>query len=235
MANFFTKYDQQFKFYCKSSTSAIFGSSSKTRKRFTQNEKEVRLHYSINGNFAETAKVFGINESTVRGMVKARPVPDNIKLSSKCYSPGKWRPLIFPVELDDEILTWILALWGLHFSVSVLRFQKKAKLLIQLHNPSFSANCVGLINFSLNTTLLCKPVFQSPKNCCIPLHLLVKWLKHQQRPHQNVLRRKVTECVVRSSGSEKKYLTVLLAATAYGQMLPLMIIFRGKLTKLSVI
>ena len=89
--------------------------------------------------------LFGINKSTVRGMIKARPVPDNIKHSSKCNFPGTWRPLIFPVELDDKILTWILALWGLHFSVSVLRFQKKAKLLIQLHNPSFSANC-GWVN-----------------------------------------------------------------------------------------
>ena len=34
--------------------------------------------------------------------------------------------------------------------------------------------------------------------------------------------------MVRSSGSEKKHLTVLLSATAYGQMLPPMIIFRGK-------
>ena len=85
--------------------------------------------------------LFGKNESTVHEMIKARPVPDNIKLSSKCNFPGTWRPLTFPVQLDDEILTWILVLWSLHFSVSVLRFQKKAKLLIQLHNPSFSANC----------------------------------------------------------------------------------------------
>ena len=89
--------------------------------------------------------LFGVNESTVRGIIKARPVPDDIKHSSKCNFPGTWRPLIFPVELDDEIMTWILTLWGLHFSVSVLRFQKKAKLLIQLHNPSFSANC-GWVN-----------------------------------------------------------------------------------------
>ena len=80
-------------------------------------------------------------------MIKARPVPDNIKLSSKCGFTGTWRPLIFPLELADEILTWILALWDLHFPVSVLRFQKKAKLLIQLHNPSFSANCGWMNKF----------------------------------------------------------------------------------------
>ena len=105
MIVFYTKYDQQFEFYCKSSTSAIFSPPSKTRRRFTENKKEVSLHYSINGNFAEKAKVFCLNESTVRGMIKARPVPDNIKLSSKCNLPGTWQPVIFPVELDDEMLT----------------------------------------------------------------------------------------------------------------------------------
>lgn len=46
--------------------------------------------------------------------------------------------------------------------------------------------------------------------------------------HRNVLRRKVKECVVCFSGSEKKHLTVALAATADGQMLPPMIIGREK-------
>ena len=36
------------------------------------------------------------------------------------------------------------------------------------------------------------------------------------------------ECVVRSSGSEKKHLIVVLSATADGKMLPPMIIFKGK-------
>ena len=78
-------------------------------------------------------------------MIKARPVPDKIRLSSKCNFPGTWRPLIFPAELDDEMLTLILALWDLHLPLSVLRFQNKAKLLMQFHNPSFTANC-GWVN-----------------------------------------------------------------------------------------
>ena len=116
-----------------------------------------------------------------------------------------------------------------------LRFQKKAKLLIQLHNPSFSASCVWVNKFFIQHNLALRAGISINQKLLIPFHLSVKWLKHQQRPHQNALRRKVTECVVRSSGSEKKHLAVLLSATAYGQLLPPMIIFRGKLTKLSVI
>ena len=52
--------------------------------------------------------MFGINETMVS--IKAHSVPDNIKLSNKCNFPGTCRPLIFPVEPDDEMLTWILAI-----------------------------------------------------------------------------------------------------------------------------
>ena len=45
-----------------------------------------------------------------------------------------------PAELDDELLTWFLVLLDLHFIASVLSFQEKAKLVIQPHNPSFSAS-----------------------------------------------------------------------------------------------
>ena len=121
--------------------------------------------------------LFGINESTVRGMIKARPVPDNIKHSSKCNFPGTWRPLIFPVELDDEILTWILTLWSLHFSVSVLRFQKKAKLLIQLHNPSFSANCGWVNKFFTRHNLALRARISVSQKLLYPFSLVSKMVE----------------------------------------------------------
>ena len=71
MVDFYTKYNQRFEFYCKSSKLAIQSPPSKTRRRFTQKKKEeVRLHYSISGKIAQTAKTFGINESTVWGIIK---------------------------------------------------------------------------------------------------------------------------------------------------------------------
>ena len=104
-------------------------------------KEEVRLHYSISRNLAETAKAFGINESTVRGLIKAPPVLDNVKHSSKCNFPGAGWRLNYPVEQDDKLITWILALQDLHFPVFVLSFREKEKLLIQPDNPSFPASC----------------------------------------------------------------------------------------------
>ena len=110
----------------------------KTRRRFTQKKKkEVHLHYSIGGNYCETARTFDINESTVRGMIDAPPLPDKMKLSSKCNFPGTASPLTYPIEPDDELLKWIFGLRDLQFPVSVIRLQEKTKLVIQPHNPSF--------------------------------------------------------------------------------------------------
>ena len=110
-------------------------------------------------------------------MIKACPVWDNIKLSSKCNFPGKWRPLIFPVEQDDEILTWTLALWGLHFSVSVLRFQKEAKLLIQLPNPSFSSNCVWVNKFFTQHSLALRARISISQKLLYPFSIVGKMVE----------------------------------------------------------
>ena len=50
-------------------------------------------------------------------------------------------------------------------------------------------------------------------------------------PSKCISKKGEKECVVRSSGSEKKHLTVVLSATADGKMLSPMIIFKGKTEK----
>ena len=47
-------------------------------------------------------------------------------------------------------------------------------------------------------------------------------------PSKYIAAKGTKECVVRTSGGEKKYLTVVLSATGDGKMLPPMIIFKGK-------
>ena len=61
-------------------------------------------------------------------MVGAHPIADK-RLSSKRNAQGAGRPLSYPVEVEDEMLKWILVLRDLHLPVSVLSFQEKAKKL----------------------------------------------------------------------------------------------------------
>ena len=80
-------------------------------------KKKYACIYSISGNYCETVRAFDINESTVRGMIDARPLPDKMKLSSKYNFSGAGRPLTYRIELDDELLKWIFVLRDLHFPV----------------------------------------------------------------------------------------------------------------------
>ena len=50
-------------------------------------------------------------------------------------------------------------------------------------------------------------------------------------PSKSICKTGSKECIVRTSGCEKKHVTIVLSATADGKMLTPMIIFKGKTTK----
>ena len=50
-------------------------------------------------------------------------------------------------------------------------------------------------------------------------------------PEKSICKTSSRECIVRTSGSEKKHVTVVLSAAADGTMLPPMLIFKGKTDK----
>ena len=111
----------------------------KTRKRYTEKTKlEIREHYMLTQNCAATAKEFGVNESTVRTIVKTPTRND--KLNDKGNHSGAGRPLTYPLEVEKDILSWLLELRELHVPVSILTLQEKAKRLVRPHNPTFNAN-----------------------------------------------------------------------------------------------
>lgn len=68
-----------------------------------------------------------------------------MKLSNKCNFPGVGRPLRYPTEPDDKLLKWILVLRDLHFHVSVMSLQKKAKSVNLMVRPLMQAEA-GLEN-----------------------------------------------------------------------------------------
>ena len=68
-----------------------------------------------------------------------------MKLSNKCNFPGAGRPLSYPTEPDDKVLKWILVLRDLHFQVSVMSLQKKAKSVNLIVRPLMQAEA-GLEN-----------------------------------------------------------------------------------------
>ena len=137
---------------------------------------------------------------------------------------------VFQVLADDELLIWVFLLKDLHFPVSVMRLQEKAKLVIKLHNPSFNASR-GWIRtlFNQRKLVLRAPTSISQK---LPEQLdgvLSKFFEDAARfmrigkyllslggnvdetppffnmlPSDCIRKKGERECVVRSSESEKK-------------------------------
>ena len=84
------------------------------------------LHYSTTINFRETARASNLNESTVRGIIKTCPVAGKKIIPKRQNFPGAGRPLSYPVELEYELIKWVLVLLDLNFPVSILALQENA-------------------------------------------------------------------------------------------------------------
>ena len=178
-------------------------------------------------------------------------------MNDKGNHSGAGRPLTYPLEVEKDILSWLLELRDLHVPVSILTLQEKAKRVVHPHNTTFNASRGWVEKFFARHRLsLLSRASVSQK--------LLKQLKgsitkfyedagHYMRigkyprslaanmdetaaffdmtPAKSICKTGSWECIVRTSGSEKKHVTVVLSATADGTMLPSMLIFKGKTDK----
>ena len=125
----------------------IDGNIHKTRKRYTEKAKlEIRENYLLAQNYAATAKEFAVNESTVRTIVKTPT--RNGKLNDKGNHSGAGRPLTDRLEIEKDILSWLLELKYLHVPVSILTLKEKVKRVVRPHNPTFNASHGWVEGFS---------------------------------------------------------------------------------------
>ena len=197
-----------------------------------------------------------MSKSTVRKIVKST-LSNDVKPSDKGNRPGAGRPLKYPKEAENELVTWVLQLLDVHIPVSVLALQEKAKKVIRPHSPSFGASRGWVEKFFARHRLsLQNRTSVSQK---LPRQLervLTKFYEDAGRfmrigkyprslvgnmdetpaffdmvPSKSICKTGSKECIVRTSGSEKKHVTIVLSATVDGKMLPPMIILKGETTK----
>ena len=133
-----------------------------SRKRFTERRKqEMRHHYLLTENYAETTKAFSLNKWNVRSIVKF--TIRDVKLFDKGNHTVAGRPLTYPEDVERELFSWILQLLHLHLSVSVLNLQEKAKKEIRPHNLTLSP-IKGWTSFSQDIDYHFEIVLQSAKS-----------------------------------------------------------------------
>ena len=170
---------------------------------------------------------------------------------------GADRPLTYPLEFEKDILSWLLELRVLHVPVSILTLQEKAKRVVRPHNPTFNAshgwveNCFARHRLSLLSRIsvsqkLPKELEGSITKFYEDAGCYMRIGKHPRSlvanmdetpaffdmiPAKSICKTGSRECIVQTSGSKKKYVTVVLSATVDGTMPPPMLIFKGKTEK----
>ena len=170
---------------------------------------------------------------------------------------GAGRPLTYPLEVEKDILSWLLELRDLHVPVCILTLQEKAKRVVRPHNPTFNPNRGWVEKFFarhrlslLSRTSVSQKLPKQLEGSITKFyedagrymrigkyrHLLVANMDDTPAffdmiPAKSICKTGSRECIVRTSGSEKKHVTVVLSATADGTMLPPMLIFKGKTDK----
>ena len=167
---------------------------------------------------------------------------------------GSGRQLSYPKEVDEAIVEWVLVRRDANFPVSRTLIQIKARQLVKAHNPSFVASSGWLQKFMLRhglslccrTSISQKLPAQLERNLeCFLNKVNILRAKHayparlitnmdetpmyfDMVPSSTISKKGVKEVRVRSSGAEKRRLTVALCCTGNGKMLPSLAIFKGR-------
>ena len=74
-------------------------------------------------------------------------------------------PLTYSMEIDEQLLVWVLEKCDLYLLITIPLLQAKAMEFIGTECPDFKASSVGLTNSCIDTLLYSHPW---PKNCLLP-------------------------------------------------------------------
>lgn len=169
-------------------------------------------------------------------------------------SSGAGRKLSYPEEKEVELVQWVLVQRDLHLAVTIQNIIDQAVTVIQPINPSFKGTRGWAQKFMRRNDLVIRAKTSVAQK--LPAALEQKMTDFLQAvrlvrvgynyPKELIgnmdktpmyfdmsdnltVDKRVTKTIsIRTTGAEKRHLAVVLAATADGQMLPPMVIFKGK-------
>ena len=200
---------------------------------------------------------FGIARRNIQRWLRDRV--DEVKGKGRKNRKGQGRKLTYSKEMDDDLLKWFLEKGDLQLAVSTEMLKQQAKVMVTQVNPEFKASnrwaqkfmrrhsfvlraCTSMAK-KLPGDLESKVVSFRDKVCSIRSRTDVNYdlLGNMDEtpvffdivPGKTIEVKGKKTVRVRTTGTEKRHLTVVLSCTASGDMLPPMIIFKGK-TKGSI-
>ncbi len=164
------------------------------------------------------------------------------------------RKLNYPREVDDKVLEWVLCMREKHLPISTQMLRDKALALIKPHNPNFKASDGWVRKFIRRHNLVLRARTSVAQKLPSDLEDKIETFYVDVRterqkydypkelignkdetpiyfdmvPSRTLDKKGVKEVRVKTTGAEKRRVTVVLACTASGKTLPPMIIFKGK-------
>ena len=221
------------------------------RASYSMKKKYEVVQYAKKHSVYQACRHFGLSTGTVGPWMSL----DFSSTKATVYrTSGAGRKLSYPVEKEEELLQWVLEQRDLHLAVTVQNIMDQAVTVIQPINPSFKGTRGWAQKFMRRNDLVMRAktsiaqklpaaleqkmtaFLQSVKEarlqCYYPKELIGNMdetpMYFDMACNTSVDRRGKKTISIRTTGAEKRHLTVVLAATANGQMLPPMIIFKGK-------
>jgi hypothetical protein len=171
------------------------------------------------------------------------------------HKKGQGRKLSYPKEVDDKLLEWVLKQRELHLPVTTTMLLSHAKLEIALHNPAFKASVGWSRKFirrhNLSLRARTSVAQQLPSDLEDKLLEFTDYVQDIQSGHNFLLRlvrtmdetplyfdmvpnrsldlKGVRTVRVRTTGADKRHITVVLTSSASGVMIPPLVIFEQAL------
>ena len=220
-------------------------------KSYSVEEKKLIVEKARMNGIRQTAQAFKIAKSTVMDWMNAdfSPIQSNKR---GARSPGAGRKLLMGVENDDKILKWVLQQRDMHIPVSRAAIQEHARKECGIEG--FKASDGWLRHFMRRhqLSLRCRTSMSQklPADLEDKVSSFTKFVRELRIeddfeddfivnmdetpvffdivPSKTVNQMGSKSVIVRTSGSDKRHITVMLAITASGKVLPTMIIFKGK-------
>ena len=163
------------------------------------------------------------------------------------------RRLSYPKEADDKILEWVLCMRESHLVVSTQMIRDKALALIKQHSPTFKASEGWVRKFICRLSLVLRAHTSVAQKLPGDLESKVSAFHDEVKAERwkynfpkdlignmdetplyfdmvpsHTVKKGVKEVRVKSTGSGKRRVTIVLACLASGKTLAPMIIFKGK-------
>lgn len=221
-------------------------------KHFTLKQKLEVVEFSKIHGIRAAAKHFKTPKTTVLNCTKTDFT--SVIRDKQGSLPKSGRPLTYPEELDQKILEYVLEQRDLQNAVSIDDICIYAAEIIKPVSPGFAASRRWAVSFmrrhdlSLRAkTSLSQRLPQDLEEKLSSFHQFVKTKREEDefddnliinmdetpvyfdlQPGKSVNKSGAKSVLIRTTGSEKRHFTVVLAVAASGDMLPPMIIFKGK-------